>query len=157
MNRSTAGQHALPTTRGAGGWGRIAVLFEPGRSGNAALERGVALSREHEAELAVVAVAPQAERSRCAGPSPDGYNDAIRDTVQSELQDAERRVGASNPPVTYALLVQGRDAPLDRWLEAESADLVLLPARRPMLRWPHHPDARRLRRRLQAEVRVVAP
>lgn len=143
--------------RGGGGWRRIAVLLEPGRSGIATLERGVALSREHEAELTVVGVAPQAERARCAAPSPGGYNDAVCDAVSSELQAAERRIGASNPGAAYVLLVEGRDEPLGRWLQAQATDLVLLPARPPLLRWPRHPAARRLRRRLQAEIRVVAP
>jgi hypothetical protein len=140
--------------RGAGGWRRIAVLLEPGASGTAALERGVALAREHEAELTVVAVAPQAERLRCAAPSPEGYNDAVRDTVGSELEAARARAGAS---ARYVLLVEHRDQPLQHWLDTEAIDLVLLPRRWPPLGPPRHPAARGLRRSVGAEVRVVVP
>jgi hypothetical protein len=142
---------------GVRGRRRIAVLLEPGRSGVAALQRAVALATEHEAELTVVAVAPQAQRPRCAGPSPQGFNDAVQDAVAGELDVAVQRVESSDAHANYVLLVQGRDQPLGQWLRAGSFDLVLLAARRPMLRWPRHPEARRLRRRLDAEVRVVAP
>jgi hypothetical protein len=114
----------------------------------------VALAREHEAELTVVAVAPQAERPRCAGPSPEGYNDAVRDTVGGELAAARAHAGES---ARYVLLVEHRDQPLARWLDAEAIDLVMLPRRWPPLGRPRHPAARGLRRSVSAEVRVVAP
>jgi hypothetical protein len=142
---------------GVGGRRRIAVLLEPGRSGVATLQRAVALAAEHEAELTVVAVAPQAERPRCAGPSPQCFNDAVHDAVAGELEAAAQRLGPSRAAANYVLLVQGQDQSLGEWLQAGSFDLVMLPGRRPMLRWPRHPEARRLRRRLDAEVRVVAP
>ena len=142
---------------GVGGRRRIAVLLEPGRSGVAALQRAVALATEHEAELTVVAVAPQAQRTRCAAPSPQSFNDAVHDAVTGELEAAAQRLGRTDAAANYVLLRQGHDQPLGQWLQAGSFDLVLLPARRPMLRRPRHPEARRLRRRLDAEVRVVAP
>ncbi|HEY3725560.1 MAG TPA: universal stress protein [Solirubrobacteraceae bacterium] len=143
-----------PGARGTGGWRRIAVLLEPGASGTAALERGVALAREHEAELIVVAVAPQAEPSRCAAPSPEGYNDAVCQAVRAELEAAKARAGAA---FRYVVLVEHRDEPLGRWLDAQAVDLVLLPRRWPSLGRPRHPAARRLRRSLSAEIRVIAP
>src|SRR2546423_7272091 len=94
---------------GVGGRRRIAVLLEPGRSGVAALQRAVALATEHEAELSVVAVAPQAQRPRCAGPSPQGFNDAVHDVVAGELDAAAQRLGPTDAAANYRLLRPGHD------------------------------------------------
>lgn len=154
---STGARRISGSARRGGAWRKIAVLLESGRSGMAALDRAVALSGEHEAELLVIAVAPQAQRPPCGGLSPQGYNDAVCDAVMSDLWAAERRVGQSSPPTSFVLLIDGRDDPLDRWIAERGVDLVLLPTRHPVLRAPRHPAARRLRRRSGAEVRVVAP
>jgi hypothetical protein len=139
----------------AGGWRKIAVVLEPGRSGVTALDRAVALAREHEAKLIVLALAPHAESPRCGG-SSRGYNDAVCDTVAGELEAAACHVGPSTPPASFVLLVEGRDNPPHRWIRERRVDLVLLPARRLRLLRPRHPAARRLRRRSGAEIRVVS-
>jgi hypothetical protein len=153
---STDAHGILADGRGRGRWRRMAVLLESGRSGEAALERAVALALEHEAELVVVALAPQAEAPRCQGPSPQGFNDAVRDAVAGELDAAKARVrrsGGLTP--TVSLLVQGRDPPLEAWVAERGIELVLLPARRPSLGPARHPQARRLRG--HAQVHVVVP
>jgi hypothetical protein len=143
--------------RGGGRWQRIAVLLEPGRSGAAAVLRGVAIAREHEAELLLVALAPQAEPLRCSGPSAKGYNDAVCEAVAGELAAATVRIGQDGSPASSALLIEGRDPTLSRWVQDRAVDLVLLPARRPRWGRPRHPAARRLRRQSGAQIRVVAP
>ena len=137
-------------------WRRIAVLLEPGRSGDAALDHAVALSREHEAGLAVVAQAPQAERPRCAGPSPQPFNEAVIEATACQLRTVRERIGASGTlELVCALLVEGHDPPLEAWVHHQGVELVLLPARRPFWGRPRHPLAARLRP--HADVRVVAP
>jgi hypothetical protein len=142
--------------RGGGRWRRIAVLLEPGRGGDAALDRAVALSREHEAGLAVVAQAPQAERPRCAGPSPQPFNEAVIDATARQLQAARERIGPNGSlELVCALLVEGHDPPLEAWVHQQGVDLVLLPARRPFWAHTRHPQAARLC--AHAQVHVVAP
>lgn len=143
--------------RGGGRWNRIAVLLEPGRSGIAAVERAVAIAREHDAHLALVALAPQAACLRCSGPSAKAYNDAVCEVVAGELAAATVQFGRNGSPASSALLVDGRDPSLASWVRARGVDLVLLPARRPTWGWRRHPAARRLRRHTGAQVRVVAP
>jgi hypothetical protein len=141
---------------GRGQWRRIAVLLESGRSGEVALMRAVALSREHQVKLAVVALAPQAKSPRCQGPPPQGFNDAVRDATAGELEAASRVIRRSGGAAfVTSLLVEGRDPPLERWVDDQGIDLVLLPARRPLLGHPRHPQARRLRG--HAQVHVVVP
>jgi hypothetical protein len=142
--------------RGRGRWRQIAVLVEPGRSGEAALERAVALALEHEAELGLVAFAPQAEPPRCQGPSPQGFNDAVRDAATGELAAAGARVQRScGLTPALSLLVEGRDPPFEQWVDEHGIELVLLPARRPFVGHPRHPRARRLP--AHTHVHVVVP
>jgi hypothetical protein len=143
--------------RGGGRWQRIAVLLEPGRSGSAAMERAVAIAREHESQLTLVALAPQAACLRCSGPSAKAYNDAVCEAVAGDLAAAGERIGQTGSPASSALLIDGRDPPLADWVREHGVDLVLLPARRPRWGRPRHPAARRLRRHSSARVRVVAP
>ena len=149
------GTRGIPAD-GRGQWRRIAVLLESGRSGEVALTRAVALSHEHQAELAVVALAPQAKSPRCQGPSAQGFNDAVRDATAGELEAAGRVIRRRGGTALVAsLLVEGRDPPLERWVDDQAIELVLLPARRPFLAHPRHPQARRLRGHTQ--VHIVVP
>jgi hypothetical protein len=143
--------------RGGARWRRIAVLLEPGRSGVAAVQRAVAMASEHEAELVLVAVAPQSGPLRCSGPSAKGFNDAICEAVAGELAAATEQVARTGSPASSALLVDGRHPSLLTWVQDRAVDLVLLPARRPRWGRPRHPAARRLRRYSGARVRVIAP
>ena len=103
--------------RGGGRWQRIAVLLEPGRSGVAAVERAVAIAREHESQLVLVAVAPQAACLRCPGPSAKGYNDAVCEVVAGDLAAASERIGRTGSPASSALLIDGHDPPLADWVQ----------------------------------------
>jgi hypothetical protein len=71
---------------------RIAVLFEPGRRGVAALARASELAAAPGVELTVVALAPQASGPRC-GASNDAYNCAASDEAAAELRQAAELLG----------------------------------------------------------------
>jgi hypothetical protein len=156
MMAASGSADARRTPAVTGHWRRIAVVLESGRSGQAALDRAVALAREHEAELSVVALAPQAERSHCAGPSPQDLNAALWDATAADLKAARTRIHRSGDPgCAWTLLVEGQDPPLAQWVRQHEIDLVLLPARRSLIRRRRHPQARHLRAHVQ--VRVVVP
>jgi hypothetical protein len=133
---------------------KIAVLLEPGRGGAAAVHSGMALAQELGGELTVVAIAPQAPPPRCGGFSPSAYNRAVRDEVASELSVVARRLEAVGIPARRALLLEGREPSLERFLSERGVELILLPARHA---WgpAKHPDARRLSRMGGLQVRVV--
>jgi hypothetical protein len=106
--------------------------------------------------LTVVAFAPQASGPRC-GASNDAYNCAVRDEAAAELSQAAELLGPLAERTRFKLLVEGRDPPLEAWVEQNRFGLVLLPARRAVLRSGGHPAARRLRRFSDAAVDLVAP
>ena len=135
----------------------IAVLFEPGRSGAEALAQAAAIAEQRDAELNVVVLAPQAPLPRCCGASPAAFNCAVRDEAAAELDEAARLLGWPAPRTSFDVLVEGRDPPLPAWITQRQCDVVLLPARRRVLRAPGHPATRALRRATQADVREVAP
>ncbi len=157
--------HALRPTAGsggdhgprAGGAGRIAVLFEPGRGGEAALREAALFADLTGSELTVVVPAPQAPALRCCGPSPDAFNCAVRDEAASELRQAMGLLGAAAERAVFTLLIEGRDPPLHAWVIQRRFDAMLLPPRRSLRRSSHHPALRRLRRVLGTRVRVVKP
>jgi hypothetical protein len=134
---------------------RIAVVFEPGASGGAALRQAAALGAMPGRELTVVGIAPQATGPDRCGPSPDAYNCAVRDEVAQELREATALLGRVAEDITVRLLVEGSDPPLENWVAQGGFDIVLLPARRRFLRSLGHPAVRRLQRLTDAEVRVV--
>jgi hypothetical protein len=55
----------------------------------------------------------------------------------------------------FKLLVEDRDPLLADWIASGCFDVVLLPARRCLLRRAKHPAADQLRRSTRADVRVV--
>jgi hypothetical protein len=135
----------------------VVVLFEPGRSGAEALAQASAIAEQSSAELKVVVLAPQAPVPRCCGASPAAYNCAVRDEAAAELDEAARLLGWRRAGRTsFEVLVEGRDPPLPTWIAQRRCDLVLLPARRRVLRTRGHPAARALRRSTQAEIREVS-
>jgi hypothetical protein len=134
----------------------VAILFEPGRTGTAALEEASAFAAASGSELTVVVTAPQAPQPRCCGASPDAYNCVVRDEAASELRDAAHLLNDTEQSARFTLLVEGRDPPLRAWVAEHGFELVLLPARRRLLRSPGHPALRSLRRVMGAGVRVVA-
>jgi hypothetical protein len=95
-----------------------------------------------------------ASGSRCGGSALE-YNAIVKETVAKELDGARERLGHAAGRTQYALLVEGEDPALEQWIVARSFDLILLPARRRLLRAPGHPSAGRLQNATDAEVRIV--
>jgi len=133
---------------------RVLVLYEPGRAGDAAVDVARALAEEHLANLTIASVVPQAvSGARCGGSAVD-YNRAVRESVAKELDQARRRLGMLAGRAAFKLLIEGADPPLASWSAGLRFDLILLPARRRLLRARRHPAAAALRR-THAEVRIV--
>jgi hypothetical protein len=141
-------------------WGqnprRVAVLFEPGRAGVAALEYAAGLLAEGETELTVLALAPQLPRPRCGGHSPEAYNCAVIEHASSELDEAAHQLSAV-AGARFRVLIEHDDSALEVWIAENAVELVVLPARRRALGPPRHPAAQRIRRHAPAEVRVISP
>ena len=135
---------------------RIAVLFERGRHGAAALEEASELAARSGSELTVVVLAPQAPAARCCGPSPAAYNCAVLDDATAELREAANALATPGEQPRFTLLIEGTDPPLKTWVALEGFDCVMLPARRRVLRSRGHPAVRKLRRVAGCNVRVIA-
>lgn len=133
----------------------VVVLFEPGPAGREAIDLGRALAQDEGADLTVVGLVPGGTGGDRCGVSPVAYRDAVTDAVARELDEARSQLGAAAQDATFKLLVEGIDPPLERWCEAGGFDLILLPARRRLLRARGHPAAARLSRLGRAEVRVI--
>jgi nucleotide-binding universal stress UspA family protein len=152
---STAAPSHAPATASAPRGRRVLVLHEPGPAGTAALDLARELDLQERASLTVVAVAPTAPSgSRCGGSAVE-YNTVIRETVADDLDRARERLGPASGRADYVLLVEDEDPSLEDWVAARDFDLILLPARRRLLRASGHPAAARLGRVTDAEVRVV--
>jgi Universal stress protein family len=141
---------------GASGSGppqRIAVVFERGDAGTAALREAAELASAGR-ELSVVTLAPQARPpswGRAGGTGP--YNVAIRQEAELELREARDMLGSVAGRATFKVLAGCPQPPLAPWVAQQGFGLVLL---------PHHrftPGgnffARRLRKETSAEVRLV--
>jgi hypothetical protein len=144
--------NAAPLSQFAGK--RILVVFEPGRAGVAAVEAARELATQEDSSVIAVSLAPQAGALRGCGPSARPYNDAVRDEVAKELEQAEELLWPLGGRAECRLLVEGVDPRLEEFVAAQHLDLILLPARRRPLRSTKHPAAAGLRR-LGAEVRVI--
>jgi nucleotide-binding universal stress UspA family protein len=136
---------------------RVLVVFEPARSGAAALELARKLVERHGATLTVVSVAPQGMSGARCGNSPVDYNLAIQDSVAGDLDHARAWLEEFGVGASYELLIDGVSPSLDELAAAGRFDLVLLPARRRLMRAPGHPAAARLLRATGAEIHVIAP
>ena len=135
---------------------RVAVVIEPGRSGQAALARAAELAAD-KADVTLVATVPQTTTScrHCGGVSPDVYKRAVRDDVAKDLQHAATRLKLPAGGPNVKLLVEGSDLPLVDWIAHGGFDAVLLPARRSGLRFGSHPIERSLRGLTGTEVQIV--
>lgn len=135
---------------------RVMVLYEPGRSGAAAIDRGRALVDGTDASLTVVGIAPQAEGGppRCGGSAHD-LNITLVEQTADELYEARRRLGELGDTVRFELLVEGEDPPLEQYTAREQFDAILLPARRRPLNRTKHPQAAVLRRVTAADVQII--
>jgi nucleotide-binding universal stress UspA family protein len=136
---------------------RVLVVFEPARSGAAALELARELVERQGATLTVVSVAPQGMSGARCGNSPIDYNLAIQDSVVGDLDRARARLEEFGARASYELLIDGDSPSLDEFAAAGGFDLVLLPARRRPMRAPGHPAAKRLRHATSAEIQIITP
>jgi hypothetical protein len=134
---------------------RVVVLYEPGRTGSAALDLAGRLVGDDGSALTVVSVAPQDTRICCGAGSAIDYNRAVCEAADAELQQARELLGHAGNRASFQVLVQDKDPPLAAWIAAGGFDVVLLPARRRPLRSARHPAADQLRRSTSAEVRIV--
>jgi len=137
----------------AGPAARVLVVFEPGRTGAAALRAAAELA-EAGSELSVVTLAPQARPLRCcAGGAAGPYNCAVRAEAEVELRQARNILGSAARRATFTVLAGCPDPPLTAWVAEHAFDLVLLPFHR--LTFGGGRLARELRRATTAEVRLV--
>jgi hypothetical protein len=134
---------------------RVVVVYEPGRTGSAALDLAARLVGDGSG-LTVVGVAPHDARICCGAGSAIDYNAAVREAADDELRQARELLGHAGNRASFKLLVPGTDPPLAAWIDAAGFDVVLLPARRRLLRDARHPAADQLRKSTSAEVRVVS-
>ena len=134
---------------------RVVVLYEPGRTGSAALDLARRLVGGAGVGLTVVSLAPQDKRICCGAGSAMDYNRTVCETAEAELRQARKELGPNAGRASFKVLVEGKDPPLAAWIAAGDFDVVLLPARRRPLRRAKHPAAERLRRSTGAEVRVI--
>jgi hypothetical protein len=134
---------------------RVVVLYEPGRTGSAALDLAGRLVGDDGFVLTVVGVAPQDTRICCGAGSAIDYNRAVCQAADAELRRARELLGPAGNRASFKLLVEDRNPPLAAWIDAAGFDVVLLPARRRPLRSAKHPAADQLRRSTSAEVCIV--
>jgi hypothetical protein len=108
---------------------RVAVLYEPGRAGSAALELGRRLAGPAGRALTVVSVAPQDTRVCCGAGSAIDYNRAVCESAEAELRQSRKLLGPVAEHASFKVLVRDRDPPFAAWIAARDFDVVLLPAR----------------------------
>jgi hypothetical protein len=138
---------------GPGPAGRVAVVFERGDAGTAALREAAELANAGR-ELSVVTLAPQARPpswGRAGGTGP--YNIAVREEAELELREARDILGSVASRATFTVLAGHPQPPLATWVVQHGFGLVLLPRRR--LTPGGNPFAKSLRKETSAEVRLV--
>ncbi|MCW3031611.1 MAG: hypothetical protein JWM66_1744 [Solirubrobacterales bacterium] len=115
---------------GDGSARQIAVVFERGKAGNAAL-REAAERANAGAELAVVTLAPQARAARWGRAGGEGpYNVAIRQEAQLELREARDILGSVAARATFNVLAGCPQPALASWVAEHGFHLVVLPRQR---------------------------
>lgn len=136
-----------------GASGRIAVVFQSGKSGSAALREAAKLARSG-CELHVVTLAPQAERAKCCRSQCEGpYNIAVKEEAVLELDEARSILGSVAEEATFEVLEGSPEPPFAHWVAENGFGLVVLPRAR--LTLGGSPFARSLRK-TQADVRLVS-
>ncbi len=133
------------------------MVFEPGSAGDSTIDVARGLAEDEGAEVTVVGVVPEEIGAYRCGVSPHDYRAAVADSVAHDLDQAAARLGEAAERATWSVLIDRADAPLERLCQAGDFDLILLPARRRLLRAAGHPAAARLSRAGRGEVRVIAP
>ena len=138
---------------GAGGSGRVAVVYERSSAGAAALREAAELANAGR-EVSVVTLAPQARPARWGRAGGEGpYNIAVREEAELDLQAAREILGSVAGRATFEMLAGCPQPPLASWVVQHGFGLVLLPRRR--LTPGGNPLARSLRKKTSAEVRLV--
>jgi hypothetical protein len=151
---TTLEQGPVDGDAGAHAPGRVAVVFERGAAGVAALGEAAELANAGR-ELSVVTLAPQARPpswGRAGGTGP--YNIAIREEAELELREARDILGSVASRATFDVLAGCPQPPLASWVAQHGFGLVLLPRRR--LTPGGNPFARSLRKETSAEVQLVS-
>jgi hypothetical protein len=149
---------ATPLTEGgsradAGAAGRVAVVFERGDAGTAALREAAELANAGR-ELSVVTLAPQARPARWGRAGGEGpYNIAIREEAKLELREARDILGSVAGRATFTMLAGCPQPPLASWVAQRAFGLVLLPHHR--LTPGGNYFAKSLRKETSAEVRLI--
>lgn len=132
---------------------RVAVVFERGETGTAALREAAELANAGS-ELSVVTLAPQARApswGRAGGTGP--YNIAIREEAELELREAREILGSVASRARFEVLAGCPQPPLAAWVAQQGFGLVLLPHHR--LTPGGNLFAKSLRKETSAEVRLV--
>jgi hypothetical protein len=122
-------QHSIRSDAVRSVGSRVVVLYEPGRSGAAALDLAGRLVAGDGSALTVVTVAPQDTRICCGAGSAMDYNRAVREAADAELREARELLGPVGDRALFKTLVQDKDPPFAAWIAAGDFDVVLLPAR----------------------------
>jgi hypothetical protein len=136
-----------------GAAGPVAVVFERGNAGAAALREAAELASAGH-ELSVVTLAPQARPAKWGRAGGEGpYNVAVRQEAELDLQQAREVLGSLADRAAFKLLAGCPRPPLASWVLQHRFALVLLPHRRMTV--GGHPFARSLRKETSAEVRLV--
>jgi hypothetical protein len=137
----------------AGAPQRVAVVFERGDAGTAALREAAELASAGR-ELSVVTLAPHARPpswGRAGGTGP--YNIAIKQEAELELREARDILGSVAGRASFEVLSGCPQPPLASWVAQHGFGLVLLPRHR--LTPGGNFFARSLRKQTSAEVRLV--
>jgi hypothetical protein len=138
---------------GPGAAGRVAVVFERGNAGAAALREAAELASAGY-ELSVVTLAPQARPAKWGRAGGEGpYNVAVRQEAELDLQQAREILGSLTDRAAFKMLAGCPQPPLASWILQHGFALVLLPHRRMTV--GGNPFAKSLRKETSAEVRLV--
>ena len=134
------------------------MLYEQSRAGAAAMDLARELAERDDAILTVAAVAPQAPSGPRCGNSAVEFNEVVAESVKQDLDHARHHLGPAAERANFVLLIEGGEPSLAEFASDRGFDLVLLPARRRLLRsGAHHPEAARLNVTAGAEIRIVEP
>jgi hypothetical protein len=149
----TPGRGTIDSGRDGGPAPRVLVVYEPVRSGRAALREAAELT-EAGGWLSVVTLAPQARPLRCCkGGGAGPYNHAVRDAAETELREARDILGMAAGRAMFTVLRGCPDPPVAAWVAEHAVGVVLLPSHR--LTFGGGRLAAGLRRATAAEVRLV--
>lgn len=133
----------------------VAVVFERGRAGEAALRAAVELAGARR-ELWVLSLVPLARSplwGRASGTGP--YNEAVQQEAESELDEARAILGPLAESARFEVLRGSPQPPLAKWANDRAIGLVVLPHHRFTPGGNIH--ARSLRAKTSAELRLIRP